>query len=418
MNRSTSSTVRRIERRIGVTIAGAASAVVAAGAYVLARTAGSRTLLLLVYGTVIVLVGSWVLGRRKPGLLAERSKLPRRIREGQAVDVELTFSARRRVSTVILEEELHDRLGGSVRIPLPLVQTSTSLVHTYSFVPKLRGVYRVGPLLVQWSDPFGLTTHTAELAEPVEIIVHPTVENVQDRVTTREWEDPPIRPPFSKPWPTGFEFYGMREYVAGDDPRRIVWRAAARTEDGSGGMRLLVREAEQGITDRVAILLDTEKQRHSQGDPSDTFETAIRVAASLGVRHLDDGFAVTVDTNEGRLVDSLRGRRTRIRLLDELARLQPGRVPLRDAADRLLVGNRRNLHTVIVTPALDAPTAARLRLLVQRGVSLVIVLVFGEDPDPLSVHRAATLGCNVVEVPVGAPLMQTFRRVLAGGTRR
>ncbi|MFN2614091.1 MAG: DUF58 domain-containing protein [Actinomycetota bacterium] len=409
---------RRLGRRVGVTATGAAAALVAAGAYALARAASSRTLLLLVYGTVIVLIGSWMLGRRKPGLFAERSHLPRRVREGQAVDVQLTVGARRRVSTVILEDELHDRLGGAVRIPLPLVAPSHDQLHTYSFVPRLRGVYTVGPLVVSWSDPFGMTTHRAQLAEPVEIIVHPTVERVQDRVVTREWEDPPIRPPFSKPWPTGFEFYGMRDYVNGDDPRRIVWRASARTADDAGNMRFLVREAEQGITDRVAILLDTDRKGHSPGDPSDTFETAIRVAASIGVRHLEDGFALTVDTNEGRLVEALRGKRTRVRLLDELARLQPGHETLRAAVDRLVVRNRRDLHTVIVTPALDEETASRLRLLVQRGVSLVLALVAGDDPDPVAVHRAGALGCNVVEVPVGAPLEQTFRRVLVGGARR
>jgi uncharacterized protein (DUF58 family) len=414
----TASLGRRLERLLGVRAAGAVAAVLAAGAYFIARGAGSRTLLLLVYGTAVVIAGSWLIGRHRPGLGAERSQVPRRVRERQPVDVELTLHARRRVSTVILEEELHPRLGGDVRVPLPLMHAGGDLRHVYTFIPRLRGVYHVGPLIATWSDPFGLTSHHLRLIEPAEIIVHPTVESVQDRVITREWEDPPIRPPFSKPWPTGFEFYGMREYVPGDDPRRIVWRAVARASEDEGNVRLLVREAEQGITDRVSIVLDTDRRRHSPGDPSETFESAIRVVASLGARHLEDGFAVTLDTNTGRVVEALRGRAKRVPFLDLLARLQPSTESLRVAADRLLVSGRRDYHTVLVTPYLDDDVAARLRLIVQRGVSLLIALVVTDDSDPLSVHRAGALGCNVVEVFPGIPLAQSFRRVMSGSRRR
>lgn len=409
---------RRLERRLGIRAAGAVAVLLSVGGYAIARAAGSRLLLLLVYGTVVVVAGSWLIGRHRPGLAAERSQIPRRVREGASVEVELTMQARRRVSTVILSEELHTRLGGTVRVPLPLLHAGSEARHTYTFVPRLRGVYHVGPLVATWSDPFGLTSHRLELIEPVEIVVHPTVELVHDRVITREWEDPPVRPPFSKPWPTGFEFYGMRDYVPGDDPRRIVWRAAARTMSEGGDVRLLVREAEQGITDRVSILLDGDRKRHSPGEPSDTFEAAIRAVASIGVRHLEDGFSVSLETNTAPILDALRGRPKRVRLLDELARLQPESAPLREAADRLLVRGRRNMHTVLVTPHLDADVASRLRLVVQRGVSLLVVLVVTDDSDPLSAHRANALGCNVVEVYPGVPLDVTFRRVVSGGMRR
>jgi uncharacterized protein (DUF58 family) len=409
---------RRLERRLGIRAAGAVAALLAGGGYWIARLAGSRMLLLLVYGTAIVLAGSWLIGRHRPAITAERSQLPRRVREGASVEVSVTLSARRRVSTVILEEEMHTRLGGTVRVPLPLLQAGGQMTHTYTFMPRLRGVYRVGPLVATWSDPFGLTAHRLQLIDPAEIIVHPAVELVHDRVVTREWEDPPVRPPFSKPWPTGFEFYGMRDYVSGDDPRRIVWRAAARASETSGDVRLLVREAEQGITDRVCIVLDTDRRSHSPGEVSETFETAIRTVASIGTRHLDDGFAVTLDTNGGRIFEALRGRRNRVRFLDELARMQPESSSLRAAADRMLVGARRDLHTVIVTPHLDEDVAARLRPVVQRGVSLLVAIVVTDDSDPLSVHRAGALGCNVVEIFPGVPLEATFRRVLTGGRRR
>lgn len=406
--------LRWFERRFGVRGSGAVAIAASIASYILARVVGSRTLLLLVYGMVVVVVGSGVAGRRQPRLTAERSEIPRRVREGQAVEVQLTLTAGRRLSTMILEEGLHVQLGGDIAVPLPVVPSGAHVEHTYTFVPRLRGVYPIGPLTAVWSDPFGLTAHRATLIEPAELIVHPAIENLHDRISTREWEDPPVRPPFSKPWPSGFEFYGMREYVSGDDPRRIVWRAVARMSQEDGDLRLLVREAEQGITDRVAIVLDTGRAHHSAGVPSETFETCVRLAASLGVRHLDDGFSVSLDTNERRVVDSMRGRSSRVRFLDAMARLQLESDELTTLIDRLVVEPRRDVHTVLIAPHLDHVTAARLKLLVQRGVSLVIALVLDEDADPSSVHRAAALGCAVVEIPAGAPVAQRFERIVSG----
>lgn len=405
--------------RIGFTLTGALLVTAAIVGYLLARLVGSRAMFLLVYGVIALVAGAWFLGRRRLRVEATRSDLPVRVRQGQLVAVLLELRPRRRISTVVLEENLHPLLGSNVKVPVPLLAPGQSLSHSYSFVPRLRGVYKVGPLVATWSDPFGLTTKRRTLIEPAEIIVHPTTELVHDRVLTREWEDPPIRPPFSKPWPTGFEFYGMRDYVPGDDPRRIVWRATARTLDPvTGAGRYLVRVSEQGITDRVGLILDTDRRYHSRGDVSETFETGVRTVASLGARHLRDGFAVTVDANSRRLVESLRGQRNRVRLLDELARVQLENMSLGQAIQRVITDSRRDTHIVLVTPYLVESDARRIRLLLDRGSSVLVAMVLGEDFDEQSLHRAATLGCNVVEIRPGDTLAAVFQKLIGAGVRR
>lgn len=409
--------LERLEDRTGVTPLGQAVLALAVVAFAAGRAIGSRGMVLLVYGGLLFFAGSWIIGRRRLAVEAARSDLPSRVREGQSVEVDLVLIARRRVSTIVLVERLPDALGRAVRVPVPLLPAGDEVRHRYQFTTQRRGVFEVGPLVAEWSDPFGLTRHRLTLAGPARIIVHPSTERVTDRVTSREWEDPPVRPPISKPWPSGFEFYGLRDYVNGDDPRRIVWRATARTLDpDSGTGRYLVRESEQGITDRVNLFLDTDEEWHSPGRPSETFETAVRTVASLGARHLGDGFSVTLDSNPERLAASLRGGRSRISLLDALAAVELGKSRLRDALDRLFVDPRRNSHNVIVTPHLDRETATRLRILLERGTSLLLVMVLWEESDFASLHRAGTLGCNVIEVTARAPLDRLFQRVV--GTAR
>ena len=150
-------------------------------------------------------------------------------------------------------------LGQNARIPVASLEPGESVDHAYQLTCWRRGVYQLGPLVARWGDPFGFTEREAVLCEPFEFLVHPSTELVQDRAFTRLWEDPPVRPPMSKPWPSGMEFYGMREYTPGDDIRRVVWRAYARTQ------QLLVREAEQGITDQINIILDGHRENHSKG---------------------------------------------------------------------------------------------------------------------------------------------------------
>jgi uncharacterized protein (DUF58 family) len=406
-----SGTLVQLERLLGLTLTGMAGVVVVVGGWVLAYLIGGRALYILVYCGVILIGVSVGIARRKREVAAERSELPKRMREGQSAEVELTLSSRRRLNAFVAEERLHPLLGSAVRIPVASIGPGLELRHRYTLKPILRGVYRIGPLYAEWTDPLGLARKEQLLLPADEVVVHPSTELVYDRPLTRMWEDPPIRPPISKPWPQGFEFYGMRDYVRGDDIRRIVWRAVARTG------KLMVRESEQGITDKVMVVIDTDGAWHSPGEPSETFELAVRVAASLGVLHIKDGFSVSLQTNEADLAASLRGPRARIGYLDHLARLRRGKQPLATAIERLIRGQHRDLHVIVITPHLDSATASRIRLMIDHGVSVLVATILWEESDPNTVRRAQEIEAQVVQVKLGAPLATVFANSLGAGKR-
>jgi uncharacterized protein (DUF58 family) len=325
--------------------------------------------------------------------------------------VDITLPARRRASTIVLQESLPAQLGKDVVIPVPTFPAGGAIHYGYSFKPTLRGVYALGPLTAAWTDPFGLTRHKQVLAAPQEIVVHPPVEVVRDRVITRMWEDPPVRPPRSKPWPIGFEFYGVRDYVPGDDLRRVVWSVVAKTG------KMMVRESEQGITDRVLMLLDNGAEEHSAGPLSTTFEAAVKVAASVGVQHLKDGFSVTLLANDGMRLKALRGHRAEISLLDDLARIRLSRQALTGAIAKVHDDARAGAHLLVITPHLDQNSGARLRLVMEQGAGVVLVLVIHEESDPLSLARAAALGCPVVQVGSSGSLAGAFAHLSGRGAR-
>ena len=400
-----------LQRRVGVTRAGQIAIVGGVFLWIMARVVAGTAMYLFAYGAVLLVVAAYFIAPRRLKLEGVRDGLFPRVQEGDRLDVEVRLTANRSVSTFILEERLPERLGRPVKVPIARLGKGSEVTHRYGLRASRRGVYEIGPLVAVAGDPLGLAQHETMVAEPFELLVHPRVEIVSDRPLTRAFEDPPIRPPVSKPWPSGLEFYGMREYVPGDDLRRIVWRASARTG------KIMVREAEQGITDRITFMLDTDRGHHSRDGEglSESFEAAIRVVASLGVRHLREGYEVKCETNGGPLIRTLRGAASQLMLLDALSRLEMSRANLGEMLLRLVAQPQRDAHMVLVTPRLTAEDAAQLKMLLNKGVSILVVALLWDEDDADTMGRAASLGCQVAGVHPGQDLASALYNELAGG---
>jgi uncharacterized protein (DUF58 family) len=383
-------------RRSGLTKVGRTALVAAVVPWLIAYLVAGTALYIFSYGTVLVVGGAFLLAPRKLKITGERAGLFPRVQMGDRLEVALSLTAGRRIGTFILDERVPPALGMPVRVPVAGIGRGQTVSHDYSIACTRRGVYQVGPLVAVAGDPIGLTQRETVVCEPFELLVHPQVERVAGRPLTRQYEDPPMRPPVSKPWPSGMDLYGMREFRPGDNIRRIVWRATARTG------KLMIWEAEQGITDRILIVLDTDRGHHSRdGEFSESFEAGVKVAASLGVAHLGDGYEVRCETNGGALTRALRGVDKTLLLLDALARVDLGRDPLTQVLRRLHANPQRDTHYVLVTPRLTAQDAAQLKLLLDTGVSVAVVALLWNPEDSETMGRAASLGCQVIGVGPG-----------------
>ena len=401
------------ERRIGITRPGQMAIVGAVGIWIVARVVAGTAMYLFAYGAILLVAVSYMIAPRRLRLEGERAGLFPRAQEGDRLEVELRLRAQRRMTTFVLEERLPERLGNPVRLPIARLSKGSEVSHSYGLRCARRGVYQVGPLVAKASDPLGLVQRETVICEPFELLVHPRIELVSDRPLTRQFEDPPIRPPVSKPWPSGLEFYGMREYVPGDDLRRIVWRASARTGT------LMVREAEQGITDKITFIVDTNRGSHSRDGEglSESFEAGVRAAASLAARHLREGYEVKVLTNGGPLTRSLRGPQSQLLALDAFARVELDREPLGKAILYLLAQGQRDAHNILVTPRLGHEEAAQLKLLLRTGVSVLVVALLWDEQSTETLGIAAALGCQVVGVHPGQDLSSALLADIGAGNR-
>ena len=136
--------------------------------------------------------------------------------------------------------------------------------------PRDRGLVRIGPLRALRRDVLGLTQRTTTLAGTEEVLIVPhTIALPFPSVGSSGRLGQHLR---MKSWgQTGSEFHSLREYVVGDDIRRINWKASARATS------LIVREtALEGIR-RCTVVLDTTQSEYVAG----SFEQAVIAAGSI-----------------------------------------------------------------------------------------------------------------------------------------
>ena len=233
---------------------------------------------LYVFGVALVaaLVGAMIIVRRPlPALQVRRIARPSTVSVGEParVDVQLANVSTRRVPRLRLWEPVGTRGGAPMQLaPLPSGEVVTA---AYRVPSGRRGVLRIGPLRAERSDPLGLCIHAQSLAGVGEVLVVPerlplSFPGLDSRGRLGEH----LR---MKSWgQSGNEFHSQREYVPGDDLRRINWKSSARTGE------LIVRETAREGVRRCTIVLDTRATEYQDDvDPDDAFERAVVAAASV-----------------------------------------------------------------------------------------------------------------------------------------
>jgi uncharacterized protein (DUF58 family) len=238
-----------------------------------------------------------------------------------------------------------------------------------------RGQYTVGAIDVKVADPLGLFVTRERLAAGQEIIVHPTpLELPNFQVIPRQEPGQNLRRWFASE--SGPSASRVREYVSGDSLRHIHWQTTAHTG------RLVVKEFDPDRSrfafKEIWLVLDMARAtRLGQGDES-TEEYGITVAASLASKYIDSGKKVGLIASGDRSYLCLTGTgyAQRQNIFRALALMKAaGRMPidtlLKFQADRFDTGS----VVVVVMPSDNRPIAAPLRHAMNRGVTVIAVLL-------------------------------------------
>lgn len=136
-----------------------------------------------------------------------------------------------------------------------------------------RGVYRFSPLVLASSGPFGLFSSKYKLEVPDNLLIYPFYHPLK---RLRLLEQQGLADRLASRTGPGGEVIGVREYRAGDSMRQIHWRSTARAS------RLVVKEFSDHDQLTMTVVLDLSAAGSLGEGKSSTFETSVRIAASLG----------------------------------------------------------------------------------------------------------------------------------------
>jgi uncharacterized protein (DUF58 family) len=335
----------------------------------LAAVNSQANLLFGVFGLMIgVLFIAWVVSRMVLRKLSVRRVLSEHLTVGEPAALQYEFNNRKRFwpSLSVTIGELDGAEGFTKQPQAYLLHAAAGTMATVptQVVPARRGLHQLDRFQLSTSFPFGFVRRAVDRRQKDTVLVHPPIGEVDRRLLAlclaAERSGARMRPRRGG----ADEFYGVKEFRHGENPRWIHWRRSARTGT------LVAREMAQVAPPRLLVFLDTFIARRTIEEHA-AVERAIAMAASLVSRTLDQGLAVglCVWSNGRSIVPPSRGKRHARDLLALLARL-----PLNTTADhRALLENTHRLLRSGTTPVLLTPRDVERSLSEQaRGNWIVI----------------------------------------------
>lgn len=272
----------------------------------------------------------------------------------------------------------------------------------YTIQCRARGVFTLGPVTLLSGDPFGLLTRESQREQLDTLLVYPPLLPIErfglparrpfgERTVPRRLLEDPTR------------VLGVREWLPGDDLRRVHWKATARA------MSLQSKVYEPTTTWTLAVFLNINSYANPVlGTNPSLIELAIAAAASIAQWATQQGYAVGLFANglqttqgeeetptsaaAGRSVEVQWAARVRLppssraeqlpRILEALARLVPY---FGSPIEQVLTAEQSRLPagaTLVVVSAAKAITPMLLATLRQAQVHghAVALLVAGDAP--------------------------------------
>jgi uncharacterized protein (DUF58 family) len=329
-----------------------------------------------------VLIGAvWLV--RRSSLEVTRAIEPSRVERGGVALGLVSVANLGRHPTLALSAV--DVVGSDrVEVALPRLGAGAHRTTTYRLPTGRRGAIDVGPLTILQEDPLATFRKPQAFGGSETLWVHPVVHPLLSVGAGRSRH---LDGPTSDSAPQGsITFHALREYVPGDDLRRIHWRSTARLGE------LMVMTNVDTSQPETAVLLDTRRSAYDDA----AFEEAMEVAASVIVASTRNGFPVRLRTACGIAVPARGTGRDGATFLDQLCLIKPSIEASMTAAAESMSKQRRADALLVVTGSLDADAMSCVAALHRRFDTTTLVCIGrraehpGSLPPRVGIIEAAT----------------------------
>ena len=271
-----------------------------------------------------------------------------------------------------------------------------------------RGHFRVEPLQIRTGDPFGFFEASASVGQGVAVVVYPRIERLPlwklPAASIEGSHAAPERTLQTSPLATT-----VRPYAPGDAFNRIHWKSTARHGE------IQVKEFELEQTADAWIFLDLERSVQGGRGEESTVELAVRAAASIAAKALLENRAVglTVNGHRQAIVPVDRGARQHLKIMQLLAAVEgDGTTPLVECLVSSAGRLRRGMTAIVITASSDPAWVRPIAALRSRGIGSVVVTADTDAADQFDRAERARSG-EPVRDPDPAALEQRAQRARA-----
>lgn len=384
---------------------GASLLVVGLAGVVAGWALGYEELVVLGIAAIAAVLLSMVWLLQRPRVDIERELYPDRVSAGEPSfgRVKVRNLASRTSSPFVAQERFGDT---PLAVEVPRLPAGERVSQLYRLPTAKRGVVAVGPMRIGRADPLGLVNSQQDHGDVLTLWVHPRHAAVAPLPTklTRSLEGPS-----SDTSPQGSAtFHAVREYVLGDDLRKVHWRSTARTGT------LMVRQYVDTSLPDVTVAVDTTADPSGAGGGDDLLEVRLEVAASIALGSITRHFPLRLVGTGGLDVSSRGGGETARDLLDTLAVLEPDDGSMAEVL-RSMGRAHGGAGLVVVTSSPPPGVIDALAGMPRRFGRVTLVDVRrSEGPGGMSVAPVAIRGVQVVTVPDLRTFASAWRRLVAG----
>lgn len=267
--------------------------------------------------------------------------------------------------------------------------SSGALKLTYRTRSPRRGAYRFGAVDLQVSRPDGWWRRQVRLPQSEEVAVFPNVVAIRRiQLSLRRGLRAMAGMRRAKPPGASTAFAGLREYVRGDDVRRVSWAATARRD------RPVVVEVEAERGQQVIVAIDCGRLMTAPAGDLDKLDHAVNAALMLAWVANAYGDRVGLMTFDDRVIDFIKPERgaTQLRRITEaLYAIRPEYVEpdFGHAMTHLALRVGRRSMVVLLTDVQDPEASRELVAHALRLAARHLVLVVAmSDPAVLTARDA------------------------------
>lgn len=353
----------------------------------------------------------------KPGSVNVRRRTDRVMSLGadNPVTLKISNNTGRSLTLRVVEPLTPEFSPDTVDLGTVVLAPRASVSLRYTVRPLSRGLHEIAPTSLRVAGPMRLGYRPVQAGRPHRIRVYPDVQavsryqNLIRRSRLKEMGISPVRQRGE-----GTEFESLRDYIPGDDPSRVDWKATARRG------KLISRNYETERSQTIMICLDAGRMMTTVIDGLSRFDHAVNSALLLAHVALARGDMVGLVVFGRQVVRYLpprKGSAYLTRVVEALYDVQPelDEPSYRDAVTRAALGRRRSL-VVMFSDISGEETADEMvpymNRLMPRHLPLMIFLRDHEVQDRAEGVGEAGAQADPWDMAAAANLLEEKERVM------